>query len=250
MGEQMKAIFNTRHAIYKTVDRLNYYRKQAAACLTRNPTWKAAHNWRYWKHFYLFGTPNNQRDEKGAMFTDTVDQIGEYVGDYWKVNSLIDNTGWYSDNWQNETIKGGVCKLRTSKGVFYIPVVYYSDSDGTIHYLNDMEKVDKGAKEYEHETAAREAARSANYYAEKLAEEAREYNAKDKAEQDISEARATIHAINKKALSLLAEIKKHGAFSPAVCVALREKLADYLRERGAQFRTIEKRQSDFWSAVY
>lgn len=245
----MKAIFNTCHSSYKTVDRLNYYRKQAADFQAKQPAYTHYHNWR--AHVRnLWSTANNTRGEKGEMFTDTVDQIGEYIGDYWEVNRGIDNTGWFSTNWQDETIKGGVCKLRTSKGVFYIPVVYYSDSDGTIHYLNDMEKVDKGAEESEHETAAGEAARSANYYSEKIAEEFREQYAIEKAEQDILEARETIHAINKKALSLLAEIKKHGAFSPAVCTALREKLADYLRERRAKFRTIEKRENDYWSAVY
>lgn len=230
--------------------RLAYYRKQAADCVAKNPTWTAAHNWRYWKRSTLWSTASNTRGEKGEMFTDTVDQIGEYIGDYWEVNRGIDNRGWYADNFQYETIKGGVCKLRTSKGVFYIPVVYYSESNGTIHYLNDMEQVDKGADESEHETAAGEAARSANYYAEKIAEESREYDAKCKAEQDIIEARETIHTINKFALSLLSEIKKHGAFSPAVCTALREKLADYLRERSEQFSTIEKRENDYWSAVY
>lgn len=244
----MNALFNTRFGIYKSVDRLTYYRKQAETWKERNTSYVHYHNWR--AHVRkIFQDVSNQRHEKGYMFTDTVDQIGEYIGDYWNVNHRINNTGWYADNYQSETVQGGVCKLRTSKGVYYIPVVYWSDCDGAIHYVNDMEKVDKGAEEFDHDEAKKAAANSANYYAEKLAEDEREFRAKESAEQDIENARENIHAINKKALSLLAEIKKHGAFSPAVCLALREKLADYLVERRAEFKTIEKRENDFWSAV-
>lgn len=246
-----KAIFNTVHAIYKTADRLAYYRKQAADCQQTRPDLQQYNDWRKSRYTgVLWSAPNNTRGEKGEMFTDSVDQYGEYIGDYWEVNRNIDNRGWFADNFQCETIKGGVSKLRTPRGTLYIPVVYYSDSDGTIHYINDCEIVEKGAAEENHEKAAKVAARSADYYAERLAEESREHHAKDRAEMDIEDARAEIHAVNKKALALLSEIKKHGTFSPAVCSALREKLADYLDDRARQFGIIDARKSDYWSAVY
>lgn len=52
--------------------------------------------------------------------------------------------------------------------------------------------------------------------------------------------RAEVHAINRRALALIREIKAAGReFSPAICQALRAQLAGYLRDRAAAFRELE-----------
>jgi len=228
-------------------NRLNLYRKRAADSITKNPNYTAAANWRYWKKAIFQTWPNNGRKEGGKMYTDDKEQFGVYIGDYSDIAN-IDNLGWYADNYQQETIKGGVVKLRCPKGTLYIPVTWTKAWDGSTHYLGDCEKVLKGAEESEHDEAIKAAANSANYYAEQEAEQAREHDAQYLAETDIENAREIIHVTNKKALSLIREIKKHGEFSPAVCKALREKLADYLSERAAAFEVISEREADYWTA--
>lgn len=224
-----------------TKARLRFYRELAKKYPTQS-------DWRYWKYHDIWSPPNNSIGDKGQMFTESKDQIGDYLGDYDKL-TRIDNTGWYTDHHCSEVVKCGVAKLRCPKGTLYIPVTYCTGWDGTVHYLGDAELVPKKGTECDHERAIKEAARSANHYAEKTAEEEREYQAKDRAEQDIYEAQCEIHTINQKCLALIKSIKAHGTFDGPVCVALQEKVQDYLAERRAAFNLIEKRTDDFWSAV-
>jgi hypothetical protein len=146
---------------------------------------------------------------------------------------------WYADNDQMAVIKSAVLQLPARDGLArYIPATYCTDWDGATCYPLDWYDTPE------------EAARAAASYAETEAEESREYYAKDRAEQDIAEAREEIHRINKEALALAREIKQQGrAFSPAICSALRGSLVEYLNDRREQFDLIAKRQADYWSAV-
>ena len=150
-----------------------------------------------------------------------------------------DNCNWYADNYQGEVIKSAVLQLPSRDGTpVYIPATYCSDWDGATCWPLEW-----------HETAE-EAARSAAGYAEKEAEESREFYAKDAAEQQTAEQRELIHATNKEALALIREIKQAGAnFSPAICQALRSKLSDYLETREEAFKRIDELTRDYWSAV-
>jgi rRNA maturation endonuclease Nob1 len=130
-----------------------------------------------------------------------------------------------------------------------------TDCDGTVHYINDAEIAPRGAIEDDHDKACREAARSADHYAEKEAEEARDWGTKSKAEADIEEARAEIHRGNTEALALIREIKQQrrppfaDTFTPAICAALRNQVTEYLRDRAAQFKIIKAREEDYWTAA-
>lgn len=150
-----------------------------------------------------------------------------------------DECNWYASDDQGAVIKSAVMQLPARAGLArYIPATYCTDWDGATCYPLDW---------YE---TAEEAARAAASYAEIDAEESREYYAKDRAEQDIADAREAIHKINTEALALAREIKQQGrAFSPAICSALRGQLLEFIAERREQFEIIAKRQADFWSAV-
>ena len=235
------AIFNM-NGIYKTANRLNHYRNTGAKYSGKSS------DWRYWVRNGLWAAPSNVRGEEGQMFSEYVDQVGDFIGEGHEITGGR-VTGFYADSFQGEMVKFGVCKLRCPKGVLYIPVTWRTECDGSTHYLGDCELVPKGADEYAHECAKKEAAGSAEYYAEKEAEDCREDDAKYRAESDISEAKNRIHEINKKALALIAEIKKHGGFTNAICLALREKIGDYLEDRAAQFAIIAERENNFWSSV-
>lgn len=146
---------------------------------------------------------------------------------------------WYADNHFDSVIKSAVLQLPSRDGQpVYIPATYCSGWDGATCWPLEW-----------HDTPE-SAANSAAGYAEKEAEESREYYAKDAAEQQTEEQRQLIHANNKEALALIREIKAQGAnFSPAICKALREQLADYLEERAAAFKRIDQLAADYWSAV-
>ena len=226
-----------------TKQRLQHYRAMAAKYPGRD--------WRDWiSRGHTFAAPSNARGEDGRIYSEALGQYGEPLG---AAHALFprafDHSGWYADNYQDALIVGHVCRLRTSRGTLYIPATVNTDWDGTVHYINDAELVPKGATEEEHDQACREAARSADHYAEQEAEESREFYAKSQAEQDTMEARKAIHEVNKAALALIREAKAQpGGYTPAVCAAVRASIAGYLRERAEHFATIAAREADYWSA--
>jgi hypothetical protein len=227
--------------------RLAAYRAKAAD--TRN-TYPDAKLWRYWRR-PLWSVPCNTIGDKGQRFTDTVEQIGDYLGSAEKIAPrVIQHTGWYADIFQDALIIGGVCRLRTARGALYVPVTSCDQWDGATHHLADAERVPRGSDQDAHDKALREAAICADRLAEIQAEEAREDSAKDRAEQDIDEARAGIHSINKECLALLAAIKQAGgAYAAPVCSALRAQVGAMLDRRREAFATITARQNDYWTAV-
>lgn len=146
---------------------------------------------------------------------------------------------WYADHYQEAVIKSAVLQLPSRDGLpVYIPATYCSDWDGATCYPLDQYDTPEGA------------ARAAAGYAETEAEKSREWQARDRAEQDTAEARQEIHRINTEALALVREIKKQGrAFSPAICQALRGQLLEFMGDRREQFAIIDARAADYWSAT-
>lgn len=149
-----------------------------------------------------------------------------------------DECDWYADNFQCAAIKSAVLQMPSRNGSpVYIPATYCTDWDGATCYPLDQYDTPE------------DAARVAAGYAERTAEESRDYDARDAAEQEIEEKRAEIHAINRAALALIREIKAAGTFTPAVCSALRGALADYMNDRRAAFKRIDTLNADYWAAV-
>lgn len=235
-----------------TLHRLQQYRHEAATGKWIHPlTWRDTKQ----HHASPWGAPsaNNVRGPEGQIYSEQLDQYGVDLGAVDKLfPRLIDHNGWYTDNNWDELIVGHVCRMRTPRGTLYIPATMRTDSDGAVHYVNDAELVPRGATEEAHDLACREAARSADHYAEKEAEDCREDNAKYMAEADIEEAREEIHAINGATLALIREVKRQqkiADFTPAICGALRDRIADYLRDRAEQFKIIREREADYWTAA-
>jgi rRNA maturation endonuclease Nob1 len=247
-----------------TAQRLALYRKRAAA--TTHPAYK---DWRANRFGRITSVQviTHKEGHPEVWYTEDRHQIGTYLGDAHELKgSRVDGTGWYVDDIQCETMIGGVARLRTSRGTYYIPVTHCTSWDGTIHWLGHAEIVshDKTNSmadgEWTHERARNHAARTANGLAQSEAEDAREDNAQFLAEQDIEQARERIHELNKEVLPLLRELKQQRAvsssnlwpahkMSPAICKALRAHLARLIAERKEEFATITARQKDYWTAV-
>lgn len=229
--------------------RLRLYRERAADPKTISNDWR--------KHIYggvrYTWEPawHNWSEDRRKIYADKRDTLGDYLGDWTQFatyRDMRDNLGFYSDNWCGDVIKGGVERIRTPRGCLYVPVTYCTGWDGVTYYMADAEQVDKGATEAEHEQAQREAANSAYHYAEREADRAREDDAKYQAEEQIAEARAEIHGINKNARALLAEIRGR-EFTENVCAALRHRLQEYLADRKRLFNLIAEREENYWTAV-
>lgn len=204
-----------------TRQRLQQYRQEAAT-----GKWVRPLTWRDTKqhHPSIWAVPNSARGKKGEVFTDSIDQYGRDLGPVGKMYPrMFDHTGWYADNWHDALISGHVCRMRCPRGTLYIPATRDTECDGTVHYLADAELVPKGATEEDHDEACREAARSADHYAEREAEEAREYDARS--------------------------LARGAAFTPAVCGALRDRVSTCLAVRADQFEIIKAREENYWAAA-
>ena len=237
-----------------TAQRLQAARKSAAEWLAKCPTYTHYHDWRN-----NVARPFKRQPTAGRWASD---YTGHKSGHPYYIDSLeaagwrmtgdaadilrnaggwraADSCNWYADNHHDAVIKSAVLQLPSRDGSpVYIPATYCTDWDGATCYPLDRYDTPE------------DAARAAAGYAEKEAEESRDYYAKDRAEQDIAEAREEIHRINVEALALAREIKQQGrAFSPAICSALRGQLLEFIADRREQFRTIAARQADYWSAV-
>ena len=225
--------------------RLRLYRERAAKS-KYNQDWRAHRYARTWEPAFY-----NWDETRRKIYADDKDTLGDYLGDwndFASYRDMRDNLGFYSDNFCGDTIKGGVELIRTAKGALYVPVTYCTGWDGVTYYMADAERVERGSTEEEHETAKKEAAASAYHYAEREAEQYREDDAKERAKDQIADARAEIHDTNKLALALLAEIRGN-QYTENVCAALRHRLQEFLADRTRLFKLIAEREDNYWSAV-
>lgn len=234
---------------HTTRQRLRLYRERAAKS-KYNQDWRAhkyGNNGNTWNAPWHSGIRAD-----GLILADNKEALGDYLGDWMEFNGgaryLRDTTGFYTDSFCSETMRGGVVRLRTARFTLYIPCTYHSDWDGASLYYRDAERVPRKATESDHETAAHEAARMAYQWAEREADVAREDDAKQRAAEDIEDARAEIHNGNKQALALLAEIRGR-EFTENVCEALRYRLRCLLDDRRQCFDRIKERRENYWSAV-
>ena len=224
--------------------RLRLYRERAAKSKYNND-WRGHRYARTWEPAW-----HNWSKDRREIHAEERDTLGDYLGDWSEFlrSRCYDATGFYNDSYCSDTIRGGVVRLRSARFTMYIPCTYCTGWDGATLYMDMAERVDRGSTEDEHESARNEAARWAYGRAEHEAEIAREEDAKFRASEDIEDARAEIHEINKHARALLAEIRGQ-EFTENVCAALRHRLQEYLSDRRDQFKRIAERRDNFWSAV-
>lgn len=153
--------------------------------------------------------------------------------------ALIDHTGWFTDVFHDEKVAGEVYQLPTHDGKsMYIPAVEDPCNDGALldfHSITDD---------------LHDAIRWADSMAERYADDAREYSAKDTAEQRIESINEELKTDRQSIKALTAELKQTKGINPKgeVCKALRAHIAGIrgsMRELKAER---EKIQGDFWEA--
>ena len=160
-----------------------------------------------------------------------------YVGLASELASLR-HTGWYTDNYQRDTLSGHVLMLPGRDGTpRYIPGTSHSDWGGVTLYPLDV---------YDTE---RDAAYAADRLVEINAEKAREEDAKSHAEQEIEEARAAIVECRSDLRALLRELKQAREHGPTVCEALRAHVRSLRRKSHSAWKRIETLTENPWEAV-
>lgn len=226
--------------------RLKRYKDNAAAiCKPYAATPETAQAWQSWKaHRYpkpaiLRNSPSHTRskEDRQTIYADSFDCLPfEHVGEAYTINRRLPR-GWYTDDFQNETLKGEVLSFRNphklsdnESHVFYIAATSHSDWDGVTVYTTPVfdDKED--------------AARYANECARVEAEQAREYAEAYERDKAREEAREELHAQNKATLELIRELKHVRGLplpkTPAICAAIRQTIRHYLADRRDLLKTI------------
>jgi hypothetical protein len=146
---------------------------------------------------------NGSWGEKGEFYLDrfpdwrdigTAHEVSRREG-----SRAVEHDGWFCDSFQSETVKGHVLQLPARKGVpQYVPAVSWSDQDGVTLYPLDR-----------HDSAL-DAARSADGYAERIAESERDYAEASDARQQwdsLGEELAEEKAERRRARAALAALR-------------------------------------------
>lgn len=175
--------------------------------------------------------------EKCRWMESNETECMRFVGYSDEIVKSIDHNGWYCGDYQDEVMRGVVYQLPARNGSEQYLHGYADPCNEGAAFLCVTLTDNK-----------EEAARWADSMAENAAEEAREYDAKERAELDISESKEEIARLRKATIALIAEAKGH-KFAPAICDAIKSQVRKMLADRSEEFAIIAARKDDFWSAV-
>ena len=186
--------------------------------------------------------PMNASDPERAArrFYENAEQAGlRFVG--WADESLrLRHTGWYSDNYAEETFRGAIFHLPSKRGQERFVAGYgESMNDGFVLDLSEVWNDDLIG-----------AAREADRLAERAAEDAREYEAKESAKLRIEDIAEELKSIRSQILDLCRSIRKAcpdiGQQKP-IRSALRSALQTLLRTRASLVAERERLQDNHWN---
>lgn len=191
------------------------------------------------------------RGKNGEYFIDSFAEFaGDFIGECHEINRHLPR-GWFADNFVIETINGVVLVIRgrgfKSAGsdkyedgskVAFMAGIYWSNADGVTVY----------PKTFENEF---DAARYADQCAERVAEDSREYHAKDQAEQQIDELKQDLHAINKQTLQLIRDIKTGicGQLPESIKRVIETAIKNAVDDKSRLYKRIADLKENYWLSV-
>ncbi len=156
--------------------------------------------------------------------------------------ALVDHTGWFTDNYQDELVYGEVYQLPSRDGANqYVPAINDPNNDAAIldfHSVTDD---------------IREAIRDADRMAERYAEDEREYQAKESAKARIEEIDIEVKTMYREFKELARELRANCDRLTGlthVQQLVRDKWSDIRSEIEALRRERDKLADDFWSITY
>ena len=191
-------------------------------------------------HHYAINANDPERAKR--FFQSEQDTGLRRVG--WSDEHLrIKHTGWYSDNYQEETFRGVVFRLtaRLRGRERFVAGYFESMSEGFVLDLSEIWEDDLTG-----------AAQEGDRLAERAAEKARDFEAKDAAALRIEEIGAELKNVRAEILELCQSIRKAcpeiGLHKP-IRLALRRALQSLLRDRNSLISERKDLEDDYWVAV-
>lgn len=197
------------------------------------------------------------RAEYGSLHIPDLAAAGLRLVGYCDELTRIDHTGWFVDEDQNDKMRGVVLQLPARDGRAQY-LAGYEDPYGN-GYVLELPKHGRaiipgeckgGAGEDgpTYSSDAKEAARAADAFAEREADEARDYNAAWRAGSDFAAKGEEIAEARKEALAILAERRKvQGVDAPALCKAIRARVESLLETIADARRDREALAESVWS---
>jgi len=188
--------------------------------------------------------PINANDPERAArrFFEDAEAAGlRFAG--WADESLrLRHTGWYADNYQEETFRGAIFRLPSKRGQERF-VAGYGESMGG-GFVLDLSEV------WDDDLIG--AAQEADRLAERAAEDAREFAAKEAANmrieniaEELKNIRAEIMALCRSIREACPGIEKH----KPIRSALRSALQSLLRNRASLIVERDRLEGDYWSVI-
>ncbi len=207
----------------------DYFKRLRAQGKTAKTAWALAAEWlASGRAAYHIKSPcnieYNPQSKSGARWIENVSNGLRFTGFCDEINTRIDHKGWFCDDHQGEVMRGAVYQLPARKGKTLYVAAYadpYNDDCALVSFETYAEKED--------------AARAANYMAEKAAEESREHNEAYYAGQSYAENLDTSKEARAAFLALRKDMKGKTASAP-ICTALQKQLREYF----AQWRNGKK----------
>lgn len=163
------------------------------------------------------------------------------VVDCWPGRRFLRHHGWYTDDYQEETLEAYAVRLTDFPRLMFA-AIRNSMGDGLRVHLDDWQEIDF-ANDHDATDAARDAIQAADSIAEREAEEAREFYRREAKKQEIEDAKAELAENRHEVRRLISELRRLCPTDlpttfPAAAAAVRAELARLLRERSRTLQTI------------
>lgn len=177
---------------------------------------------------------------KPVLWIDNPDR-SPLIRNQWQGREFLNHRGWYTDEHEDETLEACAVELDASPGLIFEAVL--DSCSGSLRVmLDEFQTVDFSECENYRDAdqaradAARDAIRSADSTAEREAEEERDYQREETRKMQAEEARADLAANRATVRALISELREicagpAPAIYPAATQAVRDRLADLLRDR-------------------
>lgn len=220
----------------------------------------AASKYRYPSSLFARSVVSWSIDRPGLAWIEEPAAVGlRFVGWADEIVQSISHRGWFTDEFESSTLRGGVWQLpsRDGRPVYVAGYVSSDTPEAAFVDLGGRVKGVKGGLGYrggDHEAEARQAAREADGMAEEAAESEREYRAASNARMQYEELADEIATTRRDLLNVLAERRvaksRDPEGFPALCRLIRysarcglrdiynarkkrrELMADFAREPG------------------
>lgn len=175
-----------------------------------------------------------------AVWCEHADEVFRSIEYVDRLDSGMRHRGWYINSFQDEVARGVVLRLSSGR---------YAAGVADPYNFNDETMCGSCVVEIGDVYADRDdAIKFADQIAKAYADDAKEHDAKQQAEQRIEEHLESITRIRGEIINLIRAIKR-STLDALICERLRSDVRSMLAEKSQLFRSIKKLRDNYWAAV-